>query len=78
MYTTSDGEMILGMIMIHFEMKAEIGGLIHWINSLYVHPDYRRMGIFTSMYKHIYEIAKKDPLVKGVRLYVDKSNSIAK
>ena len=45
-----EGETIVGMIMIHFEMNLSLGGLIHWINSVYVHPAHRNKGIFTLMY----------------------------
>ena len=37
-----DSEKVVGMIMIHFEMNISLGGFIHWINSVYVHPDHRK------------------------------------
>ena len=70
-------ETIAGMMMIHFEMNPSVGGLIHWINSVYVHPDHRRRGVFRMLYNHIFAIAKADPLVKCVRLYVDTTNGRA-
>ena len=38
---SSDKGNIVGMIMIHFEMNLSLGGMIHWINSVYVHPEHR-------------------------------------
>ena len=34
-------EVLMGMMMIHFETSIEVGGMIYWINSVYVHPDHR-------------------------------------
>ena len=64
-------------MMVHFEMSVEVGGLIHWINSVYVHPDHRRKGVFRRLYDHIISIARENPLVKCVRLYVDTTNNKA-
>ena len=70
-------EKIAGMMMIHHEMSPSVGGLIHWINSVYVHPDHRRRGIFRQLYNHVFAIAKADPIVKCIRLYVDTTNGRA-
>ncbi len=44
-----------------------------WIQSVYVQPEYRRQGIYRSMYAKVKEMAKKAN-VSCVRLYVDKTN----
>ena len=49
----SDGA-IIGMMMIHHEMRPQVGGLIHWINSVYVHPDHRKKGVFRALYNRIF------------------------
>ena len=73
-----DTEKVIGMIMIHFEMNLSLGGFIHWINSVYVHPDFRKQGVFRLMYNHVVDVAKSQaPLVKCVRLYVDLDNKVA-
>ena len=64
----------MGMMMIHFETSAEVGGLIWWINSVYVHPDHRKKGVFRALYDHVYAISKKDPWIKAIRLYVELTN----
>ena len=68
---------IIGMMMIHHEMKPQVGGLVHWINSVYVHPQFRKRGVFRALYNHIFNLAKADPMVKCVRLYVDTTNGKA-
>ena len=44
-----------------------------WIQSVYVVPDYRKKGIFKSMYTKVLELAKSEGITQ-VRLYVDKGN----
>lgn len=44
-----------------------------WIQSVYVQPEYRRQGIYRSMYAKVKEMAK-EANVSSVRLYVDKTN----
>ena len=52
-------------------------GEVWWIHSLYVMPDYRKQGIFKKMFEYIEELARSSD-VRGLRLYVDKSNVNAK
>ena len=65
------------MTMIHYEMNASLGGMIHWINSVYVKEEYRKKGIFRQMYEHIKLKAQEDNNVKAIRLYVDLDNETA-
>ena len=65
------------MIMIHFEMNITLGGLVHWINSVYVHPEHRKVGVFRMMYDYVVGVAKTEQMVKCVRLYVDLDNKVA-
>lgn len=46
-----------------------------WIQSVYVRPEYRRQGIYRSMYAKVKEMAK-EANVSCVRLYVDKTNKL--
>ena len=78
MAVQKDSEKVVGMIMIHFEMNISLGGFVHWINSVYVHPEFRKQGVFRLMYNHVVDVAKSQaPLVKCVRLYVDLDNKVA-
>lgn len=63
--------------MITFEMSAKLGGLIYWIQSVYVVPEYRKRGAFKSLFNEVVKIAKEDPIGKSVRLYVDADNQNA-
>ena len=65
---------MIGSTMITFEMSPVFGGLIHWIQSVYVVPEARKKGVFRSLYNTVVEAAKANPEVKCVRLYVEKEN----
>ena len=49
---------------------------VWWFQSVYVLPEFRRTGIFRSMYLHIKNEAVKES-VAGLRLYVETNNSVA-
>ncbi|MEJ2546123.1 MAG: GNAT family N-acetyltransferase [Calditrichaceae bacterium] len=67
---------VCGCLMITKEWSDWRNGLIWWIQSVYIHPDHRRQGIFRKMYQFIMDYAKEQGII-GLRLYVEHSNSIA-
>ena len=69
----ADG-MIVGQIMVTYEWSDWRNGMIWWIQSVYVHGDYRRSGVFSALYRHVETLAKQDPRVCGIRLYVERGN----
>ncbi|CDW74486.1 gcn5-related n-acetyltransferase [Stylonychia lemnae] len=70
-------DIVVGMLMITFEVSPKLGGLCYWIESVYVHQDYRKKGIFTSLFNEVVRQAKLDPLAKSIKLYVDHDNERA-
>lgn len=70
-------EVIAGQAMITFEWSDWRNGWIWWIQSVYVRPEYRRRGVFKSLFEHIADQARRDPGVIGIRLYVEKENVAA-
>jgi ribosomal protein S18 acetylase RimI-like enzyme len=68
---------IVGMTMITYEWSDWRNGWIWWIQSVYVHPDFRGHGIFGRLYRHIVGEAA-DTEVRAVRLYVLNSNTNAR
>lgn len=68
-----DGE-IAGTLMITYEWSDWRNGWIWWIESVYVTPNERKNGVFKMLYTHIQNIVSKDDELKGIRLYVDKTN----
>ena len=68
----------IGQLMITFEWSDWRNGVFWWIQSVYVEVKYRRKGIYKRLYAFIFDQARKDPSVCGLRLYVDKNNRRAK
>jgi GNAT superfamily N-acetyltransferase len=65
---------VVGQIMITYEWSDWRNGIMWWIQSVYVSPEYRGKGVFRVLFYHIEELAKKHPDVKTLRLYVMKNN----
>lgn len=72
-----ENDRVIGCLMITYEWTDWRNGLFWWIQSVYVHPEYRRRGVYKKMYHFAKKLAEKDSQVRGFRLYVDKNNYIA-
>ena len=69
------GEKVVGQTMITYEWSDWRNGIIWWIQSVYVIPAHRKEGIFRVLFKHIENLAKVNPQVKALRLYVMHNNN---
>ena len=69
------GEKVVGQTMITYEWSDWRNGIIWWIQSVYVLPAQRKQGIFRVLFKHIENLAKVNPQVKALRLYVMHNNN---
>src|SRR3954452_8892223 len=49
---------VVGQLMITHEWSDWRDGDIWWVQSVYVHPEYRRRGIFRTLYAHARERAR--------------------
>lgn len=67
---------IVGQIMVTYEWSDWRNGALWWIQSVYVHPDHRRAGAFTALYRHVESSARQSD-ARGLRLYVKRSNKRA-
>ena len=72
----SAGE-VIACLMVTYEWSDWRNGLQWWLQSVYVHPAYRGLGVFKKLFSFVVELAKDEHNVCGIRLYVDKSNAIA-
>ena len=68
---------VVGQIMYTFEWSDWRNGTFLWIQSVYVNKEFRGMGVFKALYKFIRDIADNDNNICGIRLYVEKENTIA-
>lgn len=72
----SDGR-IIGQLMHTFEWSDWRNGDIWWLQSVYVHADFRRQGVFRKLNQHLEQLAESTPGVVGLRLYVENENTRA-
>jgi ribosomal protein S18 acetylase RimI-like enzyme len=74
-YVVADhGGRVVAQLMITFEWSDWRNGQFWWFQSVYVHPEYRKQGIFRNLYAHVLEQARANPEICGVRLYVEGAN----
>ena len=71
------GNRIVGQMMHTREWSDWRNGEIWWLQSVYVHPEYRRCGVFRALFRHLEKLAESTPNVIGLRLYAEKHNSKA-
>ena len=69
---------VIGQILITKEWSDWRNGWFWWIQSVFVEPNRRRMGVYSAMYKKIVDMAGSEGNVCGLRLYVDRDNLSAK
>jgi len=76
-FLACDGERIIGQLMHTFEWSDWRNGMIWWLQSVYVVPEFRRRGVFRRLYDFLRESAESDPGVVGLRLYIEDGNERA-
>lgn len=73
----TSNKLAAGGLLITYEWSDWRNGVVWWIQSVYVMPDYRRRGIYKRLYEFVKELAKSETNVRGFRLYVEKENRVA-
>jgi ribosomal protein S18 acetylase RimI-like enzyme len=76
-FVAEDGHEVVGMLMLTREWSDWRNGWLWWIQSVYVRAAARRKGVFRTLYDHVYGLAKSDPTVIGLRLYMEENNHVA-
>lgn len=69
---------IVGSLMITTEWSDWRNGAFWWIQSVYVRPDARRSGVYTSLHQDVRRRAQTTEEVCGLRLYVERRNTGAR
>ncbi len=72
----ADGSLV-GCLMITYEWSDWRNAVFWWIQSVYVHPDYRRRGVYRRLYAELKRRADEQGGVCGFRLYVERDNRAA-
>jgi GNAT superfamily N-acetyltransferase len=75
-WVAEEGGKVIASLLITYEWSDWRNSEVWWFQSVYVLPEWRRKGIFRSMYLHIKNEAEKQD-VAGLRLYVETNNTVA-
>ena len=65
---------LIGQAAITREWSDWRNGWVWWLQSVYIHTDFRGQGVFKALYRHIREQALAASDVIGLRLYVENRN----
>jgi GNAT superfamily N-acetyltransferase len=68
---------VIASLMITYEWSDWRNGMVWWIQSVYVVPDFRRRGVYAGLYEHVKAMVEAEPSIRGIRLYVDNRNKPA-
>jgi len=69
-------EEVVGCVMVNPEWSDWSGKVQLWLNSIYVLPEYRRMGILRALFNFVVENSSPETHVR-IKLYVDRHNERA-
>jgi len=64
-------------LLTTYEWSDWRNGLVLWIQSVYVLPEFRGKGIYKEMYLHLKSKVQNNKDLLGLRLYVEKDNKNA-
>jgi ribosomal protein S18 acetylase RimI-like enzyme len=68
-----DGE-VAGCLLTVPEWSDWRNGTVLWIHSVYVPLKFRKNGVYRALYAHMQQLVSEAPDLRGLRLYVDKTN----
>lgn len=69
---------VVGSLMITTEWSDWRNGTFWWVQSVYIRPEARRQGVYSALYRAVKERAAAAGTVCGIRLYVERSNAVAR
>ncbi len=75
--TESEQDEVVGCLLITYEWSDWRNAQLWWVQSVYVHPEHRRRGIFRMLYQAVRELGEQTGGVCGYRLYVERDNTQA-
>ena len=74
----NSGTAVVGQLLITYEWSDWRNGDFWWIQSVYVAANFRSQGIFRALFQHVQTLAKSQPEICGMRLYMDAHNDAAR
>lgn len=76
-YVVTEHDEVVGCLLTTPEWSEWRNGTVLWIQSLFVKENFRNKGVFKAMYLYLKENVAREEGLKGIRLYVDRSNKAA-
>jgi GNAT superfamily N-acetyltransferase len=77
-YLMAEGEgRPVGCLLVTREWSDWRNGTVLWIQSVFVPPEARGLGVYRSLYEHLRARVEAADDLKGIRLYVDRRNTAA-
>jgi L-amino acid N-acyltransferase YncA len=76
-YVAEEQGEVIGCLMTTYEWSDWRCGTVIWLQSVYIAATHRGKGVYKKMYEHIQQMVLNAPDLRGIRLYVDKSNQSA-
>jgi GNAT superfamily N-acetyltransferase len=77
-YVAEMDSKVVGMLMVTNEWSEWRGGIVYWLTSLYVRPDYRHKGICKSLFQFAKGQTEREPNAVGLRMQARTSNEYAR
>ena len=74
---SSDTGKVVGSLLITYEWSDWSAATWWWIQSVYVDAAWRRNGVYRALYDHILAMTAGREDICGIRLYVERTNTIA-
>ena len=71
------GSVVVGSLLITYEWSDWRNATFWWIQSVFIDANWRRKGVYRSMYDYVVNVAKSRKDICGIRLYVERTNTIA-
>ena len=76
-YVAEDAGEVVGCHLITYEWSDWHNSMVLWLQSVYVRQSHRGKGVFRMMYDNLVTMVQQDKGLRGLRLYVDKTNASA-
>ena len=76
-YVAEENGLVVGSLLTTYEWSDWRNGTVLWIQSVYIAEGHRGKGIYKKLYDHIQQMVKSTSDLRGIRLYVDKTNKTA-
>ena len=68
---------VVGSLLITYEWSDWRNATFWWIQSVFVDANWRRKGVYRTMHDYVVNVAKSRKDICGIRLYVERTNTIA-